>query len=298
MLICPNCHQPLHQVERSHSCRSCGWTSSTAAGIEQFFSDVDRVDPTFKDYLTNYDVIADEDLASSIMNEEYVKYLAQQTAALLPDISGKNVCDIGIGKGFLTNELIAKGAMQVTAVDISLAFLTRMLATPNVKPVQANAENLPYESHFDIVVSTDVLEHVLNVGSFLISVNRSLVIDGCFVVRVPNSESLLKYSPLIGCKYRFVHLRAFNKQLLSTMLRDSGFELTAYDFGGYWLDIPRNFWTKTAARVKVLEKFKSWMLRKVNGDPHKVSFFSQKWLLNIFLMPVELTIAARKIKSI
>ena len=176
---------------------------------------MDLHDEVTRSYTENYDRIARDDLDAKVMDERYIENLATNFCEAVDLVPGAEVCDVGSGKGYLVRKLLARGAGSVTAVDISLPYLVRMVGQPGVSPVMANAEALPFAEHFDVIVATDVLEHVLNVGSFLYSLNRALRSGGRLYVRVPYRENLLSYSPQLGCPYRFVHLRTYDRPPLA-----------------------------------------------------------------------------------
>ena len=130
---------------------------------------------------------------------------------------------MGVGKGILFEKLRRAGPAMLVGVDISMPYLQRVANTGNLTVVLANAENLPFRDAFDLVVAADVLEHVLNVGDFLMSVRESVVTDGTFVVRVPYLDNMLQYAHLNGCEYDIVHLRNFARGNLVHLLRHTGF---------------------------------------------------------------------------
>jgi SAM-dependent methyltransferase len=127
----------------------------------------------------------------------------------------------------------------VTGIDISLAYLQPYLSDQRRERTRptlalANAENLPYDQAFDLVVASEILEHVLNVGDFLISLHRSLVPGGRTVIRVPYKEDLRQYARQSGCPYRFVHLRTFTRSSLVDMVRQSGFKIRRLYYDGHY----------------------------------------------------------------
>jgi SAM-dependent methyltransferase len=295
MLICPDCGVQLSDQE-ALGCVKCGWQSEVMDGIPVYLSSEDRRDPVLHEYLENYARIADDDLIESIQDERYLEYQAANLAECVRTFPGAVVCDIGSGKGYLARALLDRGLGQLTVVDISVAYLHRLRETLGIRPVLANAENLPFQEAFDVVATTDVMEHVLNVGSFLYSLNRALKTDGRAYVRVPYRESLLGYSPHLGCPYRFVHLRSFDESILRDYFDVAGFEVEGFRYDGFWLDIWRPFWTKTNARKRVIETFLTWARRRLQ-HPTEITRW-KSWLVGIFLRPVEISVIARKVKRL
>ena len=106
-----------------------------------------------------------------------IGYICQQVARFRPDIkpaplSGLNILDIGCGGGLLAEPLTRLGA-QVTGIDMS---------APAIKIAQNHAEkmglNIRYlemsaealaekEQGFDIVIASEVIEHVADRNTFL-----------------------------------------------------------------------------------------------------------------------------------
>ena len=259
-------------------------------------SDAAMADAVRQSYSENYDQIAIDDLQEKIMDPRLVQNLASNFAQRVRDVAGAQVCDIGAGKGFLARGLLARGAASVTAVDISLDYLARLAGQPGILPVMANAEALPFVEHFDTIVSTDVLEHVLNVGAFLYSVNRALRPGGRFYVRVPYRENLLPYAPQLGCPYRFVHLRTYDRPLLRKTLEDAGFAVERFWHDCYLPEAPRAFWKRSAIGRRIHNRFQNRLAtRGINGLdvtllPHG--------LRPILLRPIELGVMARKVKQL
>ena len=198
MLICPDCVGPLGGAD-TVACASCGWTAERIEGIPCFLSRRDRADTVIAEYLDNYDEIARDDLDSGFIDERYIDNQAKNIAAGARLAAREKICDIGAGKGYLLRALLDAGAAEVTAVDISLPYLRRFASEPRIRPIVANAENLPFADEFDTIFCTDVMEHVLNLGSFLFSLNRALKLGGVAHVRVPyleNSAGILAPSRL------------------------------------------------------------------------------------------------------
>jgi SAM-dependent methyltransferase len=293
MLICPACSSAL---TASQACNACGWEVRYREGVAVLLPDADLRDEITRSYTENYDRIARDDLNGEVMEPRYIENLAANLCDAIDLPSGAQICDVGSGKGFLVRKLLARGAAGVAAVNISLPYLIRMVGHPGVSPVMANAEALPFAEHFDIVIATDILEHVLNVGSFLYSANRALRTRGRLYVRVPYKENLLGYSPHFGCPFRFVHLRTYDRPLLRQALEEAGFAVERLWKDGYVLGEARAFWQHGRLRQKLYRLFES-RCRSDGRDPADLTLRGH-WMARIFLRPTVIVAAARKAKNL
>lgn len=291
MHLCPDCQSPL--TLPAAPCPSCGWQLEIADGIPVYLSSEDRRADFSKAYIGNYEKIAGDDLKEPIMGVVYVDHMARRLVELMPGLSGLDVCDLGSGKGYMLKRLMEKAPKSITAVDIAQGYLKSIPKSDVITPVVANAENLPFKDAFDIVFSTDVMEHVINVGSLLYSVNRALRIGGTFVVRVPLKEDLIKYSPHVGCPYKFVHLRSFDKKLLEIYLEGAGFSVVKWSYDGFQTAATRG-WVR---KIKLLNTlYEKWISRRFDGywDVTRI----HPALGRLLMHPVEIVAVATKQRNL
>lgn len=294
MLVCPECKAAVAEPELR--CAGCGWAGELRDGVQVLLADADRKDPVFARYLDNYARISEDDLSTPVLDLRYVRHQAANLASFAGELRGVKVLDLGCGQGFLTKTLLDQGASAIWAVDISLPYLSRLTGDSRIRPVCANAENLPFRNAFDIAVSTDVMEHVLNVGAYLFGLNEALKPGGRAFIRVPMKENLLAYAPQLGCRYRFVHLRTFDRTLLREALAGAGFRVDAFRIDGFSLGTPHPFWQAGARRRQLYTLFQRLVQRHVS-DPVSVTRWPA-WLARLMMKPHELVVAATKIKSI
>lgn len=83
---------------------------------------------------------------------------------------GEHVLDVGCGKGELAYDLATRAGATVTAVDIDrgyLAFARSRFAHPRVTYVEADARAYAPERRAEVVVLSNVLEHIGERGLFL-----------------------------------------------------------------------------------------------------------------------------------
>ena len=213
MRICPDCVSPTEG-----SCDACGWAPRRENGVEDWLSTDDRESISTSAYLATYEQIAKDDLDASIQQEDLLKRNAEHTARVIGRLNGKVVLEIGIGQGHLFRLLAGANAERLVGVDVAIPYITGRPDT-----LRANAENLPWINEFDMIVATDILEHVLHPGDVLLSARRALKSRGQLVVRVPQGESLVPYARLAGCNYEHVHLRTYTRRTMRRELSDAGF---------------------------------------------------------------------------
>ncbi len=197
--------------------------------------------PTFCEddpYTDNYERIAADHLTSvrevgenPFMREELWLEIEGSTAALIGEISseGQRVLDVGVGLGRL---LARFGSLDRFGVDISMEYL-RESQESGIEVCRAFVENLPYRDElFDLVVSTDVLEHVLDLNAACQQMVRCLKPGGYLLVRVPYREDLSGYADK-SCKYDFVHLRNFDEHsLYLNFVKIHGLEAIRFETAG------------------------------------------------------------------
>lgn len=171
------------------------------------------------EYTANYERISRDHLKSMRQNgsnpfipEELWVQLDNSTIALIKKYSkqGEKILDTGVGLGRLLSQV---SDLQRYGMDISFSYL-KIAKTKNIEVCYALIEDMPYrEEMFDIVVSTDVLEHVLDLNLCVTKILSVLKKKGTLIVRVPYREDLSQYlQPKYP--YQYVHVRNFDEHSL------------------------------------------------------------------------------------
>lgn len=142
------------------------------------------------------------------------------------------VLDIGVGdavyESLLSKEVLRKA--EIYGVDISDEQLKRAEKfLIELKVVDLNEEKIPYKSgFFDIVIASEILEHVFYPEKVLIEAARVLKRNGYLVLTYPNIASLQMRlslfftgsSPLLNYTQNKEHIRFFNKADVLKMTED------------------------------------------------------------------------------
>lgn len=141
----------------------------------------------------------------------------------------KSLLDIGAGHGFISKEA-KKNNFNVTALEInedrSKIFYKMNSSWPIKKMFDDNfAKNYP--NSFDIIIVSQLLEHIADTQNFLKNLLEVLKKDGICFIAVPNSRSII--SLLLGKKDFFLippeHLNFFSIKGLNILFEKNNFKM-------------------------------------------------------------------------
>lgn len=108
-----------------------------------------------------------------ILNDKHFKTTTdldkKALRAILENIKGEKVADIGCGNGFLANEVYQKYKCEVYGIDI----LPPEENSNGIKYLKGTIENIPFnDNSFDTVLCTHTLEHIPNIQKAVEEIRR------------------------------------------------------------------------------------------------------------------------------
>jgi len=122
-------------------------------------------------------------------------------------VRDKQVLDVASGVGYGADLLRSAGATRVVALDRSpeaIRYGKKRHSKFRPAYVLGDVESLPVRSaQFDVVVSFETIEHVLDYRRFLAEVKRSLHHDGLFIVSTPNKGVYVEGNPFHTKEFAF-----------------------------------------------------------------------------------------------
>jgi len=155
------------------------------------------------------------------------------------NLEGKRVVTVGSGPGVDIEFLVPQN--EVHAIDI----MDEPLSIAASKGMQAHTmdlntnKQLPFESQsVDVVVATDILEHLFEPMKALIEIRRLLTEDGFALLSVPNHFfwrmrlRILRGGDMIlpfhreSKQWDYFHIRFFTSKGFERMLAKAGFRIT------------------------------------------------------------------------
>lgn len=179
-------------------------------------------------YIENYEQISSDHLSlmtaerdNPWISEEVWQELEESTAALIRKyaVAGNRILDVGVGLGRLLSRF---PELDRFGMDISRGYL-QVARSKGIQVCCSKIEDMPYrENSFDLVVCTDVLEHVVDLNAAVRNLIQVTKQGGYLIVRVPYRENLAQYLDE-NYPYQLAHLRTFDEfslKILFTKLHE------------------------------------------------------------------------------
>jgi SAM-dependent methyltransferase len=133
----------------------------------------------------------------------------------LGDVRNKKVLDIGSSNAVYLRQLDAEFRV---AFDLVHAYLKVIPDISGLARVCGDAEELPFKAgFFDVIIVSDILEHLLKPDRLIQSLTRVCRPDTRIIVHVPWEEDISHYR---DSKYEFAHLRSFDSYTFAELWRD------------------------------------------------------------------------------
>jgi len=153
------------------------------------------------------------------------------------------VLDIGCGNGSLSN-LIRKEGYEVIGIEDSLTGVTNASNNfPECKFINASVYDLPYSDlggEFDIVISAEVIEHLIYPRELIKSAKNCLKPNGSLIITTPYHGYLKNLALAVTGKMdrHFTslwdggHIKFFSVKTLTSLLEEEQFHNIQFEFAG------------------------------------------------------------------
>jgi ubiquinone/menaquinone biosynthesis C-methylase UbiE len=162
----------------------------------------------------------------------------------------KDICkilDVGCGKGWVAKHYLPKG-VKVHSLDVSTsnpAKVKELYPSDDHKGIAADSFLLPfYDNSFDIVVASEIIEHVIDPAEFVKELFRVVKKGGKLLVTTPYKEKLIYYL-CVHCNKKTpanAHIHSFDEKKLESYYNGEELEKFEYEtFGNKLLIFLRTY---------------------------------------------------------
>ncbi len=157
----------------------------------------------------------------------------------------KKILDIGCAGGFFPNE-VSKifPKSQIIGVDVyknAISFAKKN--HPHISFYVADGHKLPFKTNtFDLVISYETIEHVVDPIKFLSEARRVLKPSGKALVVMDSGSLLFRivwyfWENTKGKVWKSAHLHPFNHKELETIIKKAGFKITTKRFSHLGMEV-------------------------------------------------------------
>lgn len=145
------------------------------------------------------------------------------------------ICDIGCSSGALMQQLKARGFTSLAGIDISARAVEAAKKRGFIDVKEAAADATAFsDNSFDIVIASDILEHVKDDGASIREWLRILKPEGILVLFVPAFPFLWSGHDVV-----LHHQRRYLRKPLVAMLTKNGFEVKKSFYWDFLLFFPK-----------------------------------------------------------
>jgi len=166
--------------------------------------------------------------------------ISQQT---LPSSQKLRVLDLGCGNGSLSNFIAQQGHEVVGVEESESGIKSARLSFPACNFIHASIYDLPYsnlENSFDIVMSMEVIEHLLYPKELLRAARKCLKPSGSLILSTPYHGYLKNIALALSDKMdqHFTvlwdggHIKFFSTKTMAALLKSEGFSNINFKFTG------------------------------------------------------------------
>ena len=147
---------------------------------------------------------------------------------------GMKILDIGCSNGSLINKINSNKNLEIHGIDISSKAI-KYSKNKGLQNTQVmDADKLKYgDKEFDIIIASDVLEHIENDNDALLEWKRVLKDNGFAIIFVPAIMALWSHNDIYS-----EHFRRYEKSQFRRRLINSGFNIERSSYWNFTLFIP------------------------------------------------------------
>lgn len=143
-----------------------------------------------------------------------------------------SILEIGCGRGWLCNKLLAYGkVVGIDPIKPVIKFAKKKFR--NVTFFSETPSSFLYknpESKFDLIISTEVIEHVKDKNSFVLDINKLLKMNGVVILTTPRLEHYQDFVKAFGDDPNQPIEEWISEAQLKSLFKNNGFSILSKRF--------------------------------------------------------------------
>jgi SAM-dependent methyltransferase len=185
--------------------------------------------------------------------------------------------EVGPGSGIYLPALCERFD-HVTALDLEQAHIAQLKQTvgglPNLELVVGDLSRQQWGERFDLVLCSEVIEHVPDPPSFMAGLARAVEPGGMMILSTPQPWSLMELIASLALSPVFIgltrtiyrepvlptgHISVMSSDRVTGLLREHGFEILASSYFGLYVPVIAEFCGDSG--VRLLRRLETWLQR-------------------------------------
>lgn len=200
-------------------CPRCGFAFADTPAPEEVY------DQYYADYSKYEDNRTSTGGGGSASDQRRLEETAALIAGVVPDRDAR-IADIGCANGGLLAALKAFGYTRLTGIDPSPACAANVKRLHGIEGYTGSLRRLPAGiGQFDVILLSHVLEHVLEIGAAVETLDSLLAPGGTLYIEVPDASRYDSFLVAPFQDFNTEHINHFSPAALETLFRSKGFTI-------------------------------------------------------------------------
>lgn len=170
---------------------------------------------------------------------DFTKAYLKEEAEAIMNYFGKEMVllDVGCCTGYLLHYLSAQGIKHCSGLEPSAVSCEKALEKGISVHMGSVYDDIPeFENVFDIIILSQVLEHISELKLCIRQMNKWLKKDGFIFISVPDEQNCDKYYGSISSVLSLEHVNHFGTVALDNLMLGSGFSLLSHKQRNYYMN--------------------------------------------------------------
>jgi len=198
------------------ACEECGFVYADNIPSQDDFND-------YYEKMSKYEFCHKD----GVVSNDYIEHYKKLVDFIIPHIKDKNakILDIGCSTGGLLSIFKLNGYFNLLGFDPSPACVKTTKELYDIKATINNISNFNTNEKFDLIILSDVLEHLVDFNDSMHKINSLLKDQGLLFIKVPDAERFDLYISAPFQQFSVEHVNYFSQYSIKNLLSKFCFDI-------------------------------------------------------------------------